>query len=202
MIRAHPMENLHYLEPCVRAHYVLRICLVGSESTGKTTLAQRLAERFETAWVPEFGREYSAEKMDGPVTADWDTNEFVLIAQEQQRREELAARKANKVLICDTDAFATRVWHERYMGFSSKEVCDIGEDLNNRLYLLANCDVPFVQDGLRDGELLRDWMQDLFLSHLKDSGRRYFVLTGDYDARMKQAVQIITAELERFTMHP
>jgi NadR type nicotinamide-nucleotide adenylyltransferase len=56
LIRSDPLAYLEFLEPCVRAYFVRRVVLIGAESTGKTTLAQQLAERFNTTWVPEYGR--------------------------------------------------------------------------------------------------------------------------------------------------
>jgi len=38
---------------------VARICLLGAESTGKTTLAAALAVAYETVWNPEYGRVYT-----------------------------------------------------------------------------------------------------------------------------------------------
>src|SRR5688500_11096658 len=38
-IRARPFAHWEFLPPAVRAHYALRIAIVGAESTGKTTLA-------------------------------------------------------------------------------------------------------------------------------------------------------------------
>lgn len=40
-----------------------RVCIVGAESTGKTVLAQNLAKHFNTEWVPEYGRDYTDEKI-------------------------------------------------------------------------------------------------------------------------------------------
>jgi NadR type nicotinamide-nucleotide adenylyltransferase len=176
-IRAAPLDNLGFLEPCVRAYFVRRVVLIGAESTGKTTLAERLADRFQTSWVPEYGREYwesrLAETGGGPSLLErakglqWTTAEFLHIAQEQQRRENLAARTANRVLLCDTNAFATGIWHERYMGFRSAEVDAIGQQDIVHRYLLAVPDFPFVQDGFRDGEDIRDWMHLQFVNALK-----------------------------------
>ena len=137
----------------MRQFYVKRICIVGAESTGKTTLAQKLAEHYRTNWVPEYGREYCVEKWkDGNITDDWLSEEFVTIAAEQARREDRAARSANKVLICDTDPFATSIWHERYLRRQSAEVETIANNRRYDLYLLTGTEIPFVQDGLRDGE--------------------------------------------------
>ncbi|MBA4105229.1 MAG: hypothetical protein C0485_05690 [Pirellula sp.] len=101
LIREGPLNHLDMLEPCVRAYFVRRIVLIGAESTGKTTLAQQLAEQFDTIWVPEYGREHWERKLAGRTLSDpppsWSHDEFVDIAEEQQRRENLAARTAKGV---------------------------------------------------------------------------------------------------------
>ena len=194
-VRQSPLECLDYLEPCVRAHFVRRVVLVGAESTGKTTLAQMLAERFDTAWVPEYGREYCEGKMGGldptgPLPP-WTSAEFLHIAAEQQRREDHAARTANKVLVCDTNAFATGLWHERYMGSRSADVDAIGARDKADLYLLTEPDFPFVQDGLRDGEHVRDWMHGRFVEELSKLPTPVLPLRGSLDSRIGQAGKAI-----------
>ncbi|KNE71560.1 hypothetical protein AMAG_15769 [Allomyces macrogynus ATCC 38327] len=51
------------LPPYLRAYYALRVIFVGAESTGKSTLAARLAEKFGTRWVHEFGRDATEAKI-------------------------------------------------------------------------------------------------------------------------------------------
>ena len=97
----------------------LRVVLVGAESTGKTTLAQDLAADLGARWVPEYGRDYTYEKLarEGGRMEDlvWTTADFVAIARAQNALE---AREADSgaVLVCDTDTLATSIWHERYWG--------------------------------------------------------------------------------------
>src|SRR5688572_30111190 len=93
---------------------VIRVVLVGAESTGKTTLAKQLADHYRTARVPEYGRPYW-EGLLPSATAAYTTLDFVHIAESQQRMEGMLARHANRVLICDTDAFTTWLWHELYL---------------------------------------------------------------------------------------
>lgn len=198
-VRQSPLDHLALLEPCVRAYFVRRVVLIGAESTGKSTLAEMLAQRFQTTWVPEYGREYWTRKVAGLSMAGelppWTSDEFVHIAAEQQRREEAAARVANKVLICDTNAFATGTWHERYAGTRCAEVDAIGARDKVDLYLLTEPDFPFVQDGLRDGEHVRDWMHARFGELLAPLPVGTGRLAGPLEARIDAATDAIEALL-------
>jgi HTH-type transcriptional repressor of NAD biosynthesis genes len=198
-IRAAPLDHLHLLEPCVRAHFVRRVVLIGAESTGKTTLAQQLAERFDTVWVPEYGREHWERKLTGRLPSDpppsWTHEEFVDIASEQQAREDRAARTANRVLICDTNAFATGTWHERYYRARDARVDAIGARDRAHLYLLTAPDVPFVQDGFRDGEHIRSWMHERFEAQLAQGAVPWHVIDGPYPRRLEAAERLVRSLL-------
>jgi HTH-type transcriptional regulator, transcriptional repressor of NAD biosynthesis genes len=191
-VRSNPLGCWDFLEPPVRAWYAKRICLVGAESTGKTTLAQMLAERYQTVWVPEYGREYSERKLAEEGEYSWRSEEFALIAKTQCERENEAARRANKILICDTDAFATGVWHRRYMGEPSPEVEAVAADHRRPdLYLLTDVNAPFIQDGTRDGELIREWMHETFVAELTAHLRPFRLLSGSLQERFCKAVECI-----------
>lgn len=174
---------------------VLRVCLIGAESTGKTTLCEQLAAHYDTAWVAEYGREHWEKKIaalasPGEIPA-WTDDEFIHIAEEQQRRENEAAKRANRVLICDTNAFATATWFERYANKRHPEVDAIGARDRVDLYLIPSPDVPFVQDGVRDGEKIRDWMHGRFVELIAASGVPFVLITGPYEARLPKAIAAI-----------
>ncbi|HEV3095847.1 MAG TPA: AAA family ATPase [Candidatus Dormibacteraeota bacterium] len=189
-ILADPFAHWEFLEPCVRAHFVKRVCVVGAESSGTTTMAHALADHYKTAWVREYGREYAEEKLRADDNA-WRGEEFVHIASVQSRREDKVARLANRLLICDTDAFTTGIWHERYMGFRSREVEAIAKTRRCDLYLITDIDIPFVQDGTRDGEHVRAWMHRRFLEQLAEQVTPYAVLSGSRERRLQTAVRLI-----------
>lgn len=200
-VRSDPLRHLEFLEPCVRAYFVRRVVLVGAESTGKTTLAEMLARKWQTNWVSEFGREYWERKvkglsMDGPLPG-WSSEEFVTIAAEQQSRENHAARTAHRLLICDTNAWATGTWHERYLGQRDTSVDAIGRNDVAHLYLLTMPDFPFVQDGWRDGRQIRDWMHARFLEQLRLMPAPVVCLSGSIESRMDRASKAIEELLSR-----
>jgi NadR type nicotinamide-nucleotide adenylyltransferase len=190
MIRADPYDHWEFMKPPVRAWFAKRICVLGAESTGTTTLARALAEHYSTAWVPEYGRLYSEQKLARGEVA-WTSEEFAAIAAEQARQEDRVARSCNRVLICDTNAFATQLWHRRYMEFECPSVAAIAARGRSDLYLLTGDEIPFVQDGLRDGEHLRQRMHRWFEEALRAQAAPWRLLRGPHGARMRAAIESI-----------
>ena len=193
-IRAEPLRHLHCLSPFMRALYVRRVCVIGAESTGTTTLARALATHYDTPWVEEYGREYTARKVrEGAL--GWDSAEFLHVAAEQATREDLAARAANRVLVCDTDVFATALWHRRHVGRPSPEVEALADARRADLYLLTGDEIPFEPDAVRDGEHVRHEMHGRFAAELERTGRRWSVLRGGPEARLASAIGLVDALL-------
>jgi HTH-type transcriptional regulator, transcriptional repressor of NAD biosynthesis genes len=189
-IRLDPFAHWDYLEPPVRFWFVKRVCVLGAESTGTTTLAKELAAALDTCWVPEYGREYSVDKQKRGENI-WTTDEFTYIAREQCRREDEAARRANKILICDTNAFATRLWHRRYMGCESDAVAAIAAANPCDFYLLTGDEIPFVQDGLRDGEHIRHQMHDWFVEALGAQSVGWQLVQGLPEKRLDRGLKLV-----------
>jgi HTH-type transcriptional regulator, transcriptional repressor of NAD biosynthesis genes len=174
-----------------------RVVIVGAESTGKTTLAMALAEHYQTTWVPEFGRLYTEARR--PRGELWTSDEFTFIAAEQVRMEDALARLANRVLICDTDAFATAIWHERYLGAASPDVLAIAARRRYDLYILTDVDTPFVPDDIRDGESIRDWMHKRFEGELAKMGAPMLLVSGPHEQRLAAAITRIDAVVSGFS---
>lgn len=194
MVRRDPYASWEYLSPPVRAWYARRVCVLGAASTGTTTLAEALASHYDTARVPEYGREYSAAKQ-ARGDHHWTSEEFVHIANEQHAREERMTREANRVLICDTNSFATRLWHRRYMGVEDARVTEATSRARCDLYLLTGDEIPFVHDGLRDREDLRHEMHRWFEEALREQPVPWLLLRGSLETRMAEAVRAIDALL-------
>jgi len=196
-VRNDPLACWNFLEAPVRAHYAKRVVLVGAESTGKTTLATKLAQHLNTIWVPEYGREFSELMLESEGAYNFRSEHFEHIARIQCERENEAARRCNKILICDTDAFATSIWHRRYMNAASPAVETIvAAHAKPALYLLTDVTTPFVQDGMRDGESIRGWMHQEFARCLKGRPCPTVFLCGSFAQREAQAVAAVNELLD------
>lgn len=195
VVRNDPYASWDFIDAPARGWFAKRVCVVGAESTGTTTLAKALAEAFQTVWVEEYGREYSELKL---IRNDliWRTEEFTAIAEEQSRREEVAARQANRLLVCDTNAFATTLWHRRYLGTHSPAVEEIARRGKCDLYLLTGDEIPFVQDGLRDGEHIRHEMHRWFETSLAAQAAPWHIVRGSRAERLREAIRLIRSLFE------
>lgn len=200
-LRNDPYANWDFIEPPVRGWFAKRVCILGAESTGTTTLAKALSEKLQTNWVEEYGREYSELKL-AKNDPDWRTEEFSMIAEEQMRRENAAARQANRVLICDTNAFATMLWHRRYMGTHSREVARIAATGRCDLFMLTGDEIPFVQDGLRDGEHIRHEMHTWFEQALAQQAVPWGLVRGPHDERLREALRLVQELFKGSAWHP
>ncbi|MFL6052921.1 MAG: AAA family ATPase [Actinoallomurus sp.] len=214
-VRRDPVDCWPWLSPAVRAYLTRRVVVLGAESSGTTTLSRALAAYYSargggwaaTRWVPEYGRLYCEEKLALARRTDpdrwigdltWSSEEFTLIAERHLALEDAAARSGSPLLICDTDAFATSLWHERYLGVLSADAERLHARARHDLWILTDtAGVPFEQDGWRDGESIRERMSDRFREELDRRGLPYVLVTGTHEDRLATAVTAIDALLEK-----
>lgn len=170
---------------------IVKVVLFGPESSGKTTLSKQLARYYNTVWAPEFAREYLQEKWNNERKT-CEADDLIPIAIGQMKLENKLAKKADKVLICDTDLLETKVYSEEfYGGFVDKRLDKAATENTYDLYLLTYIDTPWEEDDLRDRPEQRLEMFTAFETALKTHNRPYILLKGDRDLRLKNATEAI-----------
>lgn len=186
-VREDFLKSWQYLGDETKSGLALRIVLVGAESTGTTTLAHDLAATLNIPWVPELGRYYT----ESILTADgqWTNADFYRIGKLQQAYENAIAAHSDGIIVCDTNAVATELWQRRYMGHTTAAMKRIGARDKADLYIITGDEIPFVQDGIRDGEHIRHQMHKWFISHIRKTGIPYLIVTGTPEERLDAAVK-------------
>jgi len=166
---------------------MIRVVVTGSECTGKTTLAEALADRYRAIWVPEYARRFVLAKGSAP-----DHEDVEAIARCQIALEDASLAEASDVLIQDTDLLSTMVYSRHYYGDCPGWIVSTLSDRTPDLYLLAGIDVPWVPDGeQRDRGNRREEMQELFRRALTDGGFRFVEIQGDRNERLAAATSVV-----------
>lgn len=170
---------------------LLRVAILGAESSGKSTLAAALAERLDTVWVPEYLREFVETQGRVPVAGD----QF-LIAGTQVAREREAAGRARRVLVCDTTPLMTLVYSRHYFDGEDALLAALAATTQYDLTLVTAPDTPWVADGLqRESEAVRQQVYRLLLDELAARQIPHLVLHGTLEARMAQAMPLVERAL-------
>lgn len=184
-VRADIHGNRGQLDPVVYADFVERVALVGGESTGKTTLAQALARKLGTVWVPEYGRELWEARNGRLVYGD-----MVEIARTQVTREQESAKQSHRFLICDTTPLTTLFYSRALFGQVDPELVRLAERRYDHT-LLCQGDFDFVQDGTRGSKAFRDRQHDWYVDELERRGIRAHPVHGSIDERLASVEAVL-----------
>lgn len=160
----------------------------GPESSGKTTLAERLSADLNLPIVPEFARQY-LENKGGKYALE----EVDYMAQIQK---ELEADAPGNRVICDTDLLTFYIWKKEV--FVVDDVSLLQElKKTPRHYLLCKPNIPWIQDPLRENPLDRDRLFSLYLEVIEGSNIPFSIIDGDgFKDRYLQALSYINQLLK------
>jgi HTH-type transcriptional repressor of NAD biosynthesis genes len=189
-IRNDPFKFWEFIPELIRPYFVKKIAIVGPESTGKTTLAEALADYFKTSWVKEYGREYFVG-LKRPLNI----KDIEIIAEGQLALEEKGLKNANKLLFCDTELFVTKIWSEIYFGKCPEWIIEKALEKRYDLYLLMGIDIPWVDDGTREFPQLRSFHFELIKNELEDRHLSFVYISGDFKSRIAMAISEIEDKL-------
>jgi HTH-type transcriptional regulator, transcriptional repressor of NAD biosynthesis genes len=176
---------------------VARIAIFGTESTGKTWLAQRLSKQFAEPWAPEFVREFWTARRGEITAADLDA-----IARGQIENEEAAAAQAVRVVFCDTELLTCTLWNDLlFPGACPQWVRTEADRRASRhaAYLLCDADVPFAADPQRclPDAAARERGRQLWRAALESRGLPVVEIRGLWPERERIAIEAVERVLSR-----
>lgn len=164
----------------------LRILIAGPESTGKTLLARRLAEAYQTTWAPEYARAY-LETLGRPYAED----DLLHIARGQLLLEDFQAQFARRILPCDTGMLVMKVWSEFKYGRCHPWILEQLQQRSYGLYLLCGTDVPWAYDPLRENPGEREELYAIYKRELEQLGVPFTELRGGVEERLERVDGLI-----------
>ncbi|MCD2519024.1 AAA family ATPase [Massilia sp. G4R7] len=186
-VREDPHAWRRYLDPVVYADFIDRICILGGESSGKTTLVAALAQALDTVGVPEVGRLHWEEK-GGAFTYD----DMRVIAEGQIALEITLAQDARRWLVCDGSALTTVFYSEDGYGKVDAAVQALARRPYAMTFVCAP-DIPFVQDGTRRDAAFRQRQHAWYLATLERAGIPYVILAGSVEERVATSLDVLAA---------
>ncbi|MES2848073.1 MAG: ATP-binding protein [Bacteroidota bacterium] len=179
---------------------IKKIVVVGPESTGKSTLCEKLATHYNTIWVKEYAREYLLKN-----GTDYTFENLLDVAKGQLRLEEEGIVKANASIshsplathyypfFIDTDQYVLKTWCEFVFGQCHQWILNQVAERKYDLYLLANIDAPWVKDELREYPdfATREKLYHHYKDILINQNVPWVDISGTYEERLQKAITAV-----------
>ncbi len=167
---------------------MFKIAITGPESTGKSTLSEKLAHHYDTNFVPEYSRSY-LENFVGQYTE----NDVVEIAKGQHNLILEEEKKSSKILIADTEIVVCKIWVEYVFKHSNTTIDNLLKKQDFNLYLLCDIDLPWTYDPLRENPNIdeRKELFEIYRNTLEQMKVPFEIVSGDNDERVNNAIKVI-----------
>ena len=162
-----------------------KIVITGPESSGKTTLANLLAEEYDATIVIEFAREY-LEQLDRP----YELEDVLKMGKEQLRLESEAE---GDLVFLDTDLSVYGVWIKEKYKLEIDWIEAHLKDSKNKVYLLCDVDIDWEEDPLREHPTMGDRKRlfEAYKNLLEKHQVSFQVISGNIPSRIKKCKEII-----------
>lgn len=189
-VRSDPFMYREYLDPLVYRDLITNVAFLGAPCTGKSTLAERLAQEFDTQWMPEYGRVYwEKHQVDRRLSPE----QLVEIAQGHIKQENSLLEQANRYLFTDTNAITTATFARYYHGMLDPRLAAMADRAVTLYDLVFVCDIDIPYDDTwdRSGEVNRSVFQRQVICDLNQRKIPFIMLVGTLEERVARVRSIL-----------
>jgi len=191
-INADRISNWHFLPETVKPFYAIKVVILGTESTGKTTLTQRLARHYGCSYVLEAARHIIAD------SNHFEINDLYRVVDRHTHDIEKACCGDHALVIIDTNVLITESYAEFAFGEKLKVDDTVSRVNQASLYLYLNNDVSYYQDGTRLSKEDRDRLDSSHRLVLTRYGILPAEISGNWEERFRDAVRRIDVLLKKY----
>ncbi|HET9746938.1 MAG TPA: ATP-binding protein [Chitinophagaceae bacterium] len=192
---------------------LIKVVVIGPESTGKSTLCELLATHYNTLWCPEYAREYLLKH-----GMNYSYDDLLYVAKQQLALEDKYIQSTvgsgqsavneslitthwprsgrndhSPLLFIDTDMYVMKVWCEFVFDKCHKWILEQIVKRSYDLYLLCNIDLPWIQDELREypDEAPRKKLFQIYKDIMINQSTPWIQISGSTDERLQTAIKAV-----------
>ena len=180
---------------------IIKVVVIGPESTGKSSLCEQLANHYKTEWVKEYAREYlltngteySYDNLIEIAKGQFALENAAIQLVENKATNTSASNSSSKIILLDTNMYVLKVWCEFVFEKCHPWILNQIVENSYDLYLLCDVDLPWVKDELREYPDLE--IREKLYHHYKDllvnQSTPWVNISGNYQQRLENAINAI-----------
>ena len=180
---------------------IIKVVVIGPESTGKSSLCEQLANHYNTEWVKEYAREYlltngteySYDNLLEIAKGQLDLENAAIELVDNKTTNISESNSSSKIILLDTNMYVLKVWCEFVFEKCHPWILNQIVENSYDLYLLCDVDLPWVKDELREYPDLE--IREKLYHHYKDllvnQSTPWVNISGNYQQRLYNAINAI-----------
>ncbi len=191
MIQTNPLMNFDRLAPACRYFYTQTVCIVGGESSGKTTLIHKLANHYGATVALEMGRLYTHSHLGGTELGLQYSDYLSIAINHAKAITDATAAATAPITLIDTDFATTQAFCEVYEKRTHPVVASLADNFRLDFTIYLDNNVAWVADGMRrlgDTKARSHFAQTLLDILARHDIRHHVIDDDNYHARYQQAV--------------
>jgi NadR type nicotinamide-nucleotide adenylyltransferase len=179
---------------------IVKVVVIGPESTGKSSLCEQLANHYKTEWVKEYAREYliaNGTEYSYDNLLEIAKGQFALekaaIQLVEDKNTTSATNDLPEIVLIDTNMYVLKVWCEFVFEKCHPWILNQIVENSYDLYLLCDIDLPWVKDELREypDVEIREKLYHHYKDLLINQSTPWVNISGNYQQRVEIAVNAI-----------
>lgn len=196
LIRENPYQYRNFLHPLIYRDLITKVVFLGAMSTGKSTITEALAKKYNTTYVAEYGRTYwEQHQVDRRITFE----AFDEIAIGHIECEEQAFQEANRYCFIDTNAITTYMFSLDYHAKASPLLTQLALHNATRydIFFLCEDDIPYDDTWDRSGDQKRHTFHQQIKADLKQRNIPFIPLKGSLETRIQTVERILKQHIKK-----